>query len=144
MPHTGSCLCGAAKFTITTPITETYACHCGMCRKWSGGITMAVEVPKDGLSVADGDTVKAYASSDWAERVFCTSCGSGLYYRLTAPGPQQGTHYVNLGVLDDPRGIPLTGELFIDEKPDGYALAGDHHRMTSAEFFAMIEAAAKD
>ena len=139
MPHTGSCLCGAAKFTFTTPITETYACHCGMCRKWFGGIALSVEAAPDGLTLDAGDTIKIYASSEWGERAFCTECGSGLYFRLVAPGPNYGTYYVNLGALDDPAGIPLTGEIFIDDKPDGYALVGDHQRMTGAEFFAMIE-----
>jgi len=143
MPHTGSCLCGAAKFTISTPITETYACHCGMCRKWSGGIALAVEAPPDGLTVDAGNTIQTYASSEWGERAFCTACGSGLYFRLVAPGPQHGTYYVNFGALDDPSGIALTGELFIDAKPGGYALEGEHQRITGAEFFAMIEESMK-
>ncbi|MFD0859000.1 GFA family protein [Roseovarius aquimarinus] len=143
MTRTGSCLCGAVKFTISAPMAETHACHCSMCLKWSGGVALAFEVPKDGVTFEAGDAIKAYQSSEWAERAFCDICGSGLYSRLTAPGPKQGTYYWNLGTLDDPSGIPLAGELFIDAKPDGYALAGDHHRMTGAEFFAMIEAAAR-
>ncbi|HEY9038220.1 MAG TPA: GFA family protein [Roseovarius sp.] len=139
MPHTGSCLCGAARFSFDTPATEAAACHCRMCRKWSGGIVMSVEVPGDALTVEAGDTIKVYASSDWGERAFCSDCGSGLWFRLVAPGPQHGTFYVNLGALDDPGGITLTHELFIDAKPGGYALAGDHTRITGAEFFAMIE-----
>ena len=53
MAHTGSCVCGAVRFTITTPIKETGACHCGMCRKWSGGVFMSVAVPEGGM-VLDG------------------------------------------------------------------------------------------
>ncbi|SEL15509.1 Uncharacterized conserved protein [Roseovarius nanhaiticus] len=140
MPHTGSCLCGAAKFTITTPVKQAAACHCSMCRKWSGGILTSVEVPKDGLEIGESAPIGVYSSSDWGERAFCTRCGSGLWFRLTMAGPQDGTFYVNMGALDDPSGITLAEELFIDEKPGGYALSGDHHRMTGAEFFAMIEA----
>ncbi|MFX0542762.1 GFA family protein [Roseovarius sp. S4756] len=143
MTHTGSCLCGAATFTVTTPISQAGACHCDMCRKWSGGILTSVEVPQDGLTVTSGDTISVFTSSAWGERAFCTRCGSGLWFRLTMPGPQHGMHYVNMGALDDPSGITLTEELFIDAKPEGYALAGNHHRMTGAEFFAMIEAATK-
>jgi hypothetical protein len=99
-------------------------------------------VPADGLTVDAGDTVQTYVSSEWGERSFCSACGSGLYYRVVAPGPQHGTYYLNLGALDDPSGIRLVSELFIDAKPDSYALAGDHERITSTEFFAMIEGAA--
>ncbi|MEX1234261.1 MAG: GFA family protein [Roseovarius sp.] len=143
MPHTGSCLCGAATFTVTCALTQAGACHCGMCRKWSGGILTSVEVPADALEISAGETIGVYTSSEWGERAFCTRCGSGLWFRLTMPGPQHGTYYVNMGALDEPSGIALTEELFIDEKPGGYALTGDHHRMTGAEFFAMIEATTK-
>ena len=144
MPRTGSCLCGAAKFSFETPVTEAAACHCSMCRKWTGGIAMSVEVPPDGLHIESGDTITVYASSEWGERAFCSACGSGLWYRLVAPGPHHGTCYVNMGTLDDTTGITLTHELFIDAKPAGYALSGDHTCITGAEFLAMMEDAAKD
>ena len=100
MPHTGSCLCGAARFRFDAPVTEAAACHCSMCRKWSGGILMAVEVPADDLEVMAGDTIRIYPSSDWGERAFCTECGSGLWFRLVAPGPMHGTFYVSMGTLE--------------------------------------------
>lgn len=139
MPQTGSCLCGAAKFSFATPVSAAIACHCGMCRKWSGGILASVEVPAAEMTIEQGDTIKVYPSSDWGERAFCTACGSGLWFRLVAPGPQQETYYVNMGTLDDTSGITITHELFIDEKPEGYALAGAHECITGAQFFAMIE-----
>lgn len=144
MPRTGSCLCGAAKFSFDTPVSEAAACHCGMCRKWSGGIAMSVEVPLCKLNIERGETITVYPSSEWGERAFCSACGSGLWYRLVTPGPYHGKYYVNMGALDDTAGITLTHELFIDAKPDGYALSGDHARITGAEFFAMIEDIAKD
>ncbi|WP_165802848.1 GFA family protein [Pelagivirga sediminicola] len=140
MPHTGSCLCGAARYSFDTPVTQAGACHCSMCRKWSGGIGLAVEVASDGLSIDQGDTIKVYKSSEWGERAFCGACGSSLWFRLVAPGPQHGTYYLNMGGLDDTDGISLAMEMFIDAKPKGYALEGDHQRITAAEFYAMIEA----
>ena len=41
----GKCLCGA--ISVTADITEkdtVGACHCSMCRKWSGGTFLAVHV----------------------------------------------------------------------------------------------------
>lgn len=139
MPNTGSCLCGAAKFSFETDVTEAAACHCNMCRKWSGGIGLAVEVPADALKINAGDTIKVYPSSDWGERAFCSECGSSLWYRLIAPGPQHGMYYVNMGALNDTADITMTYEMFIDEKPEGYTFSGEHTRITGAEFFAMIE-----
>ena len=50
----------------------------------------------------------------------------------------QGDMHVGLGLLDDPSGISLSEEIFIDRKPDAYALAGNHKRMTEAETLAMF------
>ena len=139
MSHTGSCVCGAVKFTITTPVTETGACHCSMCRKWSGGVYLAVAVPPDGMEIEGEENLTVYTSSPWAERAFCKICGGNVFYRVTAPGPMQGDMHVGLGALDDANGIALTGELFIDLKPDAYSFAGEGRKqMTEAEVMAMF------
>jgi hypothetical protein len=107
-----------------------------MCRAWSGGVFLAVEVPEGGLEVSG--TPKVYKSSDWAERVFCGECGSSLWYRLTMPGPQHGTCHVGFGTLKDTDDMGFEGEIFVDRKPDSYSFAGNHKRMTEAEFMAMV------
>lgn len=138
MSHTGSCMCGAVQFKITAPITETAACHCSMCRKWSGGVFMALQLPKDDVKIDGEDSVRTFTSSPWAERAFCGTCGSNLFYRVTAEGPMQGEIHMALGVLDNPSGIELSTELFIDNKPDAYGFAQDTHQMTEAEVMAMF------
>ncbi|MEM8655129.1 MAG: GFA family protein [Pseudomonadota bacterium] len=141
MSHSGSCICGAVTFTVTEPITETGACHCGMCRKWSGGVFLGVRVPKGGIKIEGADNLTVYTSSAWAERAFCKTCGSSIFYRVTAPGPMNGEMHVGLGTLSDASGIPLTGEIYIDLKPDGYAFAGEGlHQMTEAEVVEMFSA----
>ena len=138
--RTGGCICGAVRFEITSNPTETGACHCGMCRKYSGGVFLGVQVPPDGLTLTKEDGLKIYTSSPWAERAFCAECGASLFYRVTAPGPMQGEYHVGLGTLDDANGILLTGEIYIDRKPDGYSFAQQTHQMTEAEVEAMFAA----
>lgn len=84
--------------------------------------------------------VKTFASSEWAERAFCGTCGSALWYRVTAPGPHQGQTHMAAGLFEDAIGATLASEIFIDRKPTGYALAGDHPRLTEAEVMAMFAA----
>lgn len=103
-----------------------------------GGVHVAVMVPPDGLTFTGDAALGVFVSSAWAERAFCKSCGSSLFYRVTALGPMQGELHVGLGTLDDPNGVPLTGETLIDRKPDGYAFAGDAAKMTEAEVFALF------
>ena len=47
---TGGCLCGAARFELAEAPTSYGACHCGTCRKFSGGIELGVEVPPGALA----------------------------------------------------------------------------------------------
>ena len=138
MSRTGSCLCGAVNFKINKDITETGACHCGMCRKWSGGVFLGVEVPGDQIEIDGRENLATYASSPWAERVFCKTCGSSLWYRVTAPGPHENAYHIGFGTFDMQDGIALTGEIFIDKKPDGYSFAEETHKMTEAEVMAMF------
>lgn len=109
-----------------------------MCRKWSGGVYMALQLPADGVKIEGAEAMRLFASSDWAERAFCGTCGSNLFYRVTAEGPMQGEIHMALGVLDDPTGVALTTELFIDLKPDGYGFAQETHQLTEAEVMAMF------
>ena len=138
MSRSGSCLCGAVTFEISSEVTDTGACHCEMCRKWSGGVYLGIEVPADKMALKGAENVSTYASSEWAERGFCKTCGSSLYYRITAPGPHHGGYHVAMGALDDTSGIDLKGEVFIDSKPNGYSFAEETEQMTGAELMALF------
>ena len=138
MSATGQCLCGAVKFTAEDVDTHIHACHCSMCRNWTGGPMQAAQVGK--VDFTGEEFVKRYASSEWAERGFCTECGTSLFYRLKEPE----MYMLATGLFDDGEQFELAGEIFIDEKPSGYAFAGDHPRMTAAEFMASIGASEID
>ena len=129
---TGQCLCGAVRFTATDVDPHMHSCHCGMCRRWSGGPALSARVGS--ISFEGEDRIGTYASSAWAERAFCTQCGTNLYYRM----PQQDMIIVWMGVFDDLSSFELAGEIYVDDKPDFYALAGEHPRQTGAEFLASI------
>ena len=129
----GGCLCGAVRFTVEVARKAIDACHCGMCRRWQGGPAMAVMV--DGPPVfADAGALGVYRSSAWAERCFCTTCGTALAYR-TLDGRH---HAIMAGALDDLDGFAFTMEIFIDDKPAWYAFEGDHPRLTGAEVMALF------
>ena len=134
MAVTGHCLCGAVKFSAEQVETHVHACHCAMCRRWTGGPMQAAQV--DGLSFEGEEHVKRYESSPWAERGFCAECGSALFYRLKEPP----MYLMATGAFDDADQFELTGEIYIDEKPEGYNFAGDHERLTGEEFMASLGA----
>ena len=41
---TGGCLCGAVRFTAEADDDGIVACHCTMCRRWSGHVWAAAGV----------------------------------------------------------------------------------------------------
>ena len=141
---TGGCLCGAVRYTLGEAPKTVGACHCGMCRKFSGGIELGLETPPGGITWTGEENLGVYVSSEWAERGFCKICGSSLFWRLTAKGPMAGMLSLAAGSLDDLSGLEFTSEVYIDAKPDAYALAGDHERMTEAEVMEMVAASFPD
>ncbi len=123
----GKCLCGAITFTADQVEPEIGACHCRMCQRVSGGIFITTTAR--GLTFAGTEHISKYRSSDWAERAFCNKCGTHLYYRIL----DTDEYEMCVGVFDDQSDFVLASEIFIDRKPDAYALAGDHPRLTEAE-----------
>ena len=132
----GACLCGACKVVITPAEDHMHACHCDMCRAWTGSAMMAVKVDPGNMQIEG--PVRIRATSPWAERGWCDECGSSLYYRVTADGPFKDVAHVAVGLFPDAGGLTLTGELYTDKRPSGYSFAGDLHGMTKAEVEAMF------
>ncbi len=131
----GQCLCGAVKFTCAPKPQDDGvhidACHCGMCRRLVGGPLLGVTLAAP-PTVEDETQLAIYESSDWAERLFCKTCGSNLFYRMK----DGGLYTVIAGALDDLSGAKLTLEIFTDEKPAYYDFAQETKKMTGAEVMA--------
>jgi len=132
---TGRCMCGAVKVTADLSREDLTVCNCDMCRRWTGAAFMSVRVHQSSIHI-DGPT-RRFKSSDWAERGFCDACGSTLWYRLTAPGPGHGAYNFSAGLFDT-GDMNIGQEYFVDSKPQGWAFAGDHLKVTEAETMAMF------
>jgi len=127
----GGCLCGAVRFTARLDGQTVGACHCEMCRRWTGSALLSVPLGPEAVDWQGAESIATRQTSDWAMRAWCRECGSNLYYRVTAPGPESGRLWLALGLFDDPDGLTLASEIYIDAKPDGYAFAGEgRHLMT--------------
>ena len=84
------------------------------------------------VEVTGTSMVGVFASSEWAERGFCTACGSHLYYRLK----QSGQYIVPAGLFGGDATVNFDHQVFIDEKPSYYDFANETNDMTGAEVFA--------
>ena len=132
MSGTGKCLCGAVTFTAEEIDPHVHACHCSMCRGWTGGPMLGASV--GAITFSGEEHVKRYASSAWADRGFCAECGTSIFYHLKDPG----MYIMATGCFDDAEQFSLAGEISVDEKPSGYNFAGEHSRLTGAEFMASM------
>ena len=135
--RTGGCLCGAVRFEVALASEKFHVCHCGMCRKWSGGPLMAVPC-QGGATFTKQDGLAWYRGSKWAERGFCAQCGTSLFWRL-AEDPD-AMFIVAVESLDDASDLTLEQHIYIDAKPDRYDFADNRPRLTEAEFLAEIGA----
>ena len=84
------------------------------------------------VSIEGEDSVSVFDSSKWAERGFCSQCGTHLFYRLKGTGD----HMIPVGLFDDDDALVLDHQVFIDEKPEFYSFAEKTSQMTGAELFA--------
>ena len=129
----GRCLCGAVTFEAEGVEHHVHSCHCTMCVKWSGASVLAAGV--ESVQFDGADNIQRYDSSPWAERGFCRQCGTNLFYHL-----KEADRYVMwMGGFDDQSPFELVGEIFIDEKPQGYDFAGEHERLTGQQFMAQMQ-----
>lgn len=75
----GSCQCGATRYHITAGPTKATLCHCRMCQRATGSPYAALlEVPRKRITW-HGSPAR-YASSNRADRGFCPTCGTPLFY----------------------------------------------------------------
>jgi hypothetical protein len=99
MDWTGGCLCGAVRYRATAEPLRAMICHCETCRRVSGSAFLSfVHFPKDSFTWTAGAPTR-YRSSAYAERGFCSVCGSTLsmHEEVLADRVQ-----VTLGSLDRP------------------------------------------
>lgn len=129
----GQCLCGGVKFAAIPAELKMGICHCGMCRRWTGGVFMSVNCA-DTVAFESDDNVGSYKGTAWGERLFCKSCGSTILWQ-TQDGNNQ---HVSIQAFDDPAVFEFDSQIFIDKKPANYDFANDTKCMTEAEIFAMF------
>ena len=123
----GKCLCG--KIEVETAERSDFGvCHCTMCRRWTGGPMFAVHCGSDVSFI--GDTPSRYKSSEWAERGFCSECGTHLFYHLLP----NNEYILPVGLFQDHE-FSFSSEIFIDEKPTYYEFGNQTKKLTGQQVF---------
>ncbi len=126
----GHCLCGAVTIRAEKAPGWVGACHCRMCQRWSGGLFLCF--PGEGVTVEG--PVTRFASSSFAERAFCSVCGSHLWMRdLDSP---DGAYELMPGLFDEAADWTLYSEVYADCAMASIDLTGAERRATRTEYEA--------
>lgn len=127
---TGRCLCGSVTIRVDAHDPTVSACHCRMCLRWSGVPFAGFEAPAEALTVTG--EVATYASSFFAERAFCPTCGSHLWFRDTNPAGQP--FELPPGLFPAADHFPLVREVYADQAPHWAVFAGTHDRVSASHY----------
>ena len=125
-------MCGA----VTVQVDGDYSaavglCHCQMCQRWNGVAFGCFAVPPQSVTITG--PAQRFASSGFAERAFCGTCGSHLWMRNTQP---PGDYEFMPGLFPDAADFPLISEIYSDLAPAYVPIAGPHKRASRAEYEA--------
>ena len=136
---TGGCVCGAVRFTLPGNLPELEACHCPICRSWTGGGPFLGHIVKSSdLSITGAQNITVYRSSDWAERGFCKICGTNLFFRMAG---LVNSEHISLcrGAFDEESDTQVASHMFVDQIPPYYSIPGDAKAMTKADAEAALQ-----
>jgi len=94
---TGGCQCGRIRYSAEVEPETAYLCHCRMCRRATGGVSIAfINAPRD--KVRWDSEPDWYQSSPIAHRPFCSNCGTPLGFAFL-----DGENIdITVGSFDDP------------------------------------------
>ncbi len=117
----GGCLCGAVRYEVKGKLRDVVNCHCQMCQRSHGGFGPYTQAQMNNLRLIKESGLTWYQSSQIAQRGFCRTCGSNLFWRHL----DQTTIGIVAGTLDLPTGLKTMGHIFVAEKADFYHLDDD-------------------
>lgn len=95
---TGGCACGRVRYTATIHDDKAYLCHCRMCQRATGSVSIAFKHVKED-EISWEHEPDWYQSSPIAKRPYCRECGTSLGFAFT---DSSGTMDITVASFDDP------------------------------------------
>ena len=105
----GGCQCGRVRYTAQVSDHEAYLCHCRMCQRATGGVSIAFKNLAR-AEIAWQHEPDWYASSEVARRPFCRECGTPLGFAFNTSDRIDLT----VGSFDDPSDFRPTSHFGVE------------------------------
>jgi hypothetical protein len=93
----GGCACGRIRYSARIEDDEAYLCHCRMCQRATGSVSIAFKNVKK-AAVTWAAEPDWYRSSPIAERPYCRACGTSLGFAY----PDSENMDLTVASFDDP------------------------------------------
>lgn len=131
----GGCACGRIRFDATVDSDDAYLCHCRMCQRSSGNVSLAM-VGVEQAAVQWSTEPDWYRSSPIAQRPFCSGCGTSLGFRY-----DEGTTRMDLTVasFDDPSRFRPTSHFGAESINEPWLDTSHLPRTRSDEYDKLVE-----
>jgi hypothetical protein len=131
----GGCACGRIRFDATIDSDDAYLCHCRMCQRSSGNVSLAM-VGVEQAAVRWSTEPDWYRSSPIAQRPFCSGCGTSLGFRY-----DEGTTRMDLTVasFDDPSRFRPTSHFGAESINEPWLDTSQLPRTRSDEYDKLVE-----
>ena len=131
----GGCQCGRVRFTAQVEPLEAYLCHCNMCKKATGGISIAFINPRRDQVVWHSEP-DWYRSSPIARRPFCSHCGTPLGFDFVDGGTNID---LTVGSFDDPTPFRPRHHYAVESLVDGWSDTRHLPAMRSDENASVVD-----
>jgi len=84
------------------------------------------------LEISGIGNVTSYATTEWAERGFCSKCGTHLFIRVNV----SGRYIIPAGLFPLDEALHFDHQIFIDKRPSYYCFANETKDLTGQQVFA--------
>ena len=132
---TGGCACGRIRYAATIHDADAYLCHCRMCQRSTGSISIAFKSVKQ-VEVRWDQQPDWYDSSAIAKRPFCRECGTSLGFQF-----KEGSDKLDLTVasFDDPSRFKPTHHFGAESMHRAWLATEGLPEMRTADYPALVD-----
>ena len=118
----GSCGCGGIQFELRGSVSMNRYCHCVNCRKFSGTAQSAWGLARssDFKVTTQRTEVSKYDAGAGGLRVFCSACGSPLWYEPKGMPDYKG---IALGAIDTGKVTAPGSHWWVSSNPEWAAIS---------------------
>jgi hypothetical protein len=131
----GGCACGRVRFEADVESTDAYLCHCRMCQRASGNVSLAM-VGIEQAAVRWSPEPDWYRSSPIARRPYCASCGTSLGFQYDDKTTRMD---LTVASFDDPSPFLPTSHFGAESMHEAWLDTSSLPRTRSDQYDVLVE-----